>query len=316
MLRLFGFTMIFISLLRAGDPVLSYSSVWGTSAGDPISATAVDAKGDVYVAGATNQAIPLVSPLQPKLGTGNCAAETPHEVTPCPDVFLAKLDATGTKILYSTYLGDNGLDVFGGLAVDTQGNAYIAFTSYQPQLFAPAGPGGTARVRKVSPDGSALLYDQSLGTSTRAAGVAADASGDALVTGTSFGTAFPAVHAIQPQSLVKSMFVTTDGGSTWSAIQTGALQVNALAIPPGQSSIIYAATSSGLLKSVDGGATWTNLIASAVSATLVALDPKNPAIVYAVYAAPPVNGALPAAITLARSADAGATWTVISGGIP
>jgi hypothetical protein len=42
------------------------------------------------------------------------------------DAFVTKLNATGTALLYSTYLGGNGLfDVGNGIVVDTAGNAYV-----------------------------------------------------------------------------------------------------------------------------------------------------------------------------------------------
>jgi hypothetical protein len=216
---------------------------------------------------------------------------------------VAKLDPTGTQILYSTYLGDIGLDLLGGLAVDAEGNAYIAATSYPSSdalgvSLGPAVSQGTGFVRKLNQNRSALLYTQFLGANTQGNGISVDSSGNALVAGTTYSNAFPAVNAIQAQIPVKSMFVTTDGGSAWNPVSTGALQVYGLAIPPGQSSTIYAATTLGLLKTIDSGSTWTNLIPSALP-TLVTLDPQNPSTVYAAYSvatSPPTT--LPAPTTM------------------
>ena len=273
---------------------------------------ATDAVGNVYIAGNANGAPPLVNAFQPNLGLGNCSPET-RISEPCQDVFVAKLDPTATQIIYSTYLGDNGADWFGGLAVDALGNAYLAASAYPPGYYSQQ-PSftGHAFVRKLSPDGSALLYDKSLGASTQAARIALDATGNAYVAGTSFSASFPAVNAIQAQTVVTPIFVTRDGGATWSPMHAPASTVNMLAIPPGSSSTLYAATSGGLLKSLDGGATWTNLIPAAVAATVVVLDPKTPSTVYAVYAAPPANN-LPSQTILARSVDSGATWNILSG---
>lgn len=270
-----------------------------------------DAVGNVYIAGQTNGSVPLVNPLQPGLGLGNCSPETVFE--PCQDVFVAKLDPAATQLIYSTYLGDNGADWFGAFAADAAGDAYLAVNSYPPGFYSmqPLGT-GHGFVRKLSPDGSALLYDKSLGASTQAGGIALDASGNAYIAGTSFSASFAAVKAIQSQPVITPIYVTKDGGATWNPIHAPATTVNMLAILPGSSSTLYAATSTGLLKSLDSGATFTNLIPSAVAATVVVLDPKTPSTVYTVYLAPPV-GTLPSQTILARSLDSGATWSVLSG---
>jgi Beta-propeller repeat len=100
--------------------------------------------------------------------------------------------------------------------VDAQGNVLVAATSYPPQRFPPSNlltTGGNALIRKLSPDGSALVYSVSLVLNTQASGVAVDSSGNALIVGTSYTTAFPTTgNAIQPQTLIKSMFVTNHAG--------------------------------------------------------------------------------------------------------
>ena len=256
--------------------------------------------------------------LQPNVGTGDCSPE-PNVLEACQDVYLAKLDPTATQILYCTYLGDDGFDWFGGLAVDAQGDAYFAATGYPAQAFFGRQPSGTgyAFVRKLSPDGSALLYDKSLRANTQAGAIALDSSGNAYLTGTSFSASFPAVHALQPQPVVTPIFVTKDGGASWNPVHMPAPTVNMLAIAPGSSATLYAAASVGLLKSIDGGASWTNLIPTAIAATVVVLDPKTPSTVYAVYWAA-ASGSLQSQSVLARSLDAGATWSNLrhSAGFP
>jgi uncharacterized protein (TIGR03437 family) len=287
------------------DPVIGS---FGTLSAE-ILGVATDAVGNVYIAGNTDYgAPPIVNALQPNLGSGNCSPEDVPE--PCQDVFVAKLDPTATTIIYSTYLGDNGADWFGGLAVDAQGNAYLAASAYPAEYYdeQPTAT-GHAFVRKLSPDGSALLYDKSLGAATKAARIVVDASGNAYVTGTSFSASFSAVNAIQSQTVIIPIYVTKDGGATWSPIHAPASTVSMLAIPSGESSTLYAATSAGLLKSLDGGATWTNLIPTAIAAGVVVLDPKTPSTVYTVYADASNFGQLS---NLARSVDAGATWNILN----
>src|SRR5262249_34999543 len=95
------------------DPPLIYSTYHGGSGLDYAYALAVDTIGNTYVtggAGSTN--FPTTNPMQAALrGT--------------EDVFVTKINPSGTAKLYSTYLGGAGVDEGHGIAVDVQGNAYI-----------------------------------------------------------------------------------------------------------------------------------------------------------------------------------------------
>jgi hypothetical protein len=221
MIRWCGFFFLSSSLLRAGDPVLSYSALWAPTGGSPTSTVVTDSNGNIFVAGATNQAIPQVNALQPKLGSGNCGLE--NVAAPCPDIFAAKLDPNGTQILFSTYLGDNGYDVFGGLAVDAEGNLYVAGTGYAPTPFYPAEKAGTAFVRKLNANGSALLYSQSLGANTQAGGIAVDASGNLLVAGASYSGATGGQHAFVSK-------LSPSGSVIWTKPLAGSGMDQALAV--------------------------------------------------------------------------------------
>ena len=84
------------------DPVLSYSSYLGGSGNDRIPIIAVDATGRVYLAGNTTSTnFPTASPVQLSYGGGPF------------DVFVAKLNATGTALVYSTYFGGLGAEEIG-----------------------------------------------------------------------------------------------------------------------------------------------------------------------------------------------------------
>ena len=117
--------------LFAGDAFVAKFTSNGTLAwltyvggkGDDVPhAIAVDAQGNVYIAGFTNSLdFPLKNPAQAAFGGRGGVA-----VAPIGDAFLTKLNPTGTQLLYSTYLGGRNDDVALGLALDSAGNAYVA----------------------------------------------------------------------------------------------------------------------------------------------------------------------------------------------
>src|SRR5579864_2669473 len=188
------------------DPVMSYSTYLGGNGNDFGNAITVDGAGNAYVTGVTSAAnFPTKNPLQSKSGG-------------LQDVFVTKLNATGTGLVYSTYLGGSGQDFGQGIAIDGAGNAYVAgFTAsanfpttsnaFQTAIVTGAGR-FDAFLAKLNPNGSALLYSTYLGGSgdDRGLGVAADGAGNAYVTGFTGSTSdFP--HTA-------GAFQATSGGGT------------------------------------------------------------------------------------------------------
>src|SRR5882672_6446297 len=155
------------------DPVLSYSTYLGDSGfTDLRSSIAVDRDGNAYVAGFTNSKdFPTTAgAFQPS--NGDCCGSG-------SDVFVTKLDPTGTGLVYSTYLGGINFDQIGGIAVDTDGNAYLTGNTNSPNFPTTPGAFGTslngggsnfgtnsssdAFVTKLNATGSALVYSTYLG---------------------------------------------------------------------------------------------------------------------------------------------------------
>ncbi len=96
------------------DPVLVYSTYLGGRTEDKGNTITVDATGNAYIIGFTDSAnFPLANARQTVFGG------QPQ------DVFVAKLNAAGTGLVYSTYLGGDGQDHGSAIAVDASGNAYI-----------------------------------------------------------------------------------------------------------------------------------------------------------------------------------------------
>jgi beta-propeller repeat-containing protein len=156
---------------------------------------AVDASGNAYVTGNTPSTdFPTANALQSTLGAGAVN-----------NAFVTKLNANGSALVYSTYLGGSVSDGGNGIAVDSSGNANVTGATSSPNfptanaLQPTFGGGGDAFVTKINPSGSALIYSSYLGGSNTDYGqsIAVDTSGNAYVTGWTLSTNFPTANALQ-----------------------------------------------------------------------------------------------------------------------
>jgi len=214
------------------DPVLVYSSYLGgdtavTGGSDYARAVAVDASGNVYVAGGTqSNAYPTTDGALSRTFGGSA------------DAFVTKFNASGT-VQYSTYLGTSSPDEAYGIAVDAAGNAYIAgytdstkfpVTSDAYQKTSRGGREGF--VAKLAPDGRSLVYATYIGGSStdEIRGLALAPSGEVWVTGRTYSSDFPVTpNALQtanagtPDSFVSKLdangrtllFSTFCGGASY-----------------------------------------------------------------------------------------------------
>jgi beta-propeller repeat-containing protein len=183
------------------DPILTYSTFIGGSNGDDDGrAIAIDAAGNVYVTGSTTSTnFQTVAPIQGANGN-------PDPDDDASDVFVVKISASGTQLLYSTYLGGNNDDDANGITVDSSGSVTIVGSTASPSDF-PTTPGAIRRlcnaatngscldafVAKLNPSGSALTFSTYLGGTgdDEARAVAGDAAGGVYVAGKTSSTNFP-----------------------------------------------------------------------------------------------------------------------------
>lgn len=176
------------------DPSLAYSTFLGGSDSDTMSAIAIDSSGAAYLTGTTASSNYPVTPGVFQSTFSSC--------------FVTKLNASGTAVVYSSFLGGSGTTHGGetgsAIAVDSTGDAFIVGTAnstnfptttgaYQTTNRAAAASGSNAFVTKVNPTGTALVYSTYLGGTTTDGGLALalDSSGNAYVAGFSYSTNFP-----------------------------------------------------------------------------------------------------------------------------
>ncbi|OFW04364.1 MAG: hypothetical protein A3G20_02675 [Acidobacteria bacterium RIFCSPLOWO2_12_FULL_59_11] len=186
----------FVSKLNPTGSALVYSTYLGGSGSEASYGMAVDAEGHAYVTGSTSSVdFPTQNAFDGTLSGGG-------------DLFVAKLNPTGSALLYSTYLGGSSHEYGLGIAVDASGNMYVLgnttstdFPTVNP-LQATLNGREDAFVSKLNPTGSALIYSTYLGGSgewERVYDIAVDSAGNAIVVGETNSADFPTtLTSLQP----------------------------------------------------------------------------------------------------------------------
>ncbi len=183
----------FVAKLDPAGSALVYATYLGGSGWEEGRSIAVDPQGNAYVTGTTD------SPDFP----GTAGAPDPRQEY--TEAFVAKLNATGSGLMYATYLGGGLLEEGFGIAVDGAGGAVVIGTTWSPDFpttpgafdptwnEAPGDNNGDVYVARVTPLGDAFSYATFLGGSLQDTGfgVAVSRFGEAFVTGSTESTDFP-----------------------------------------------------------------------------------------------------------------------------
>ncbi len=168
------------------DPDLAWSTYLGDSGDDAAGGVAVDSAGNAYMTGFTASS---------NFPTTAGAFDTTYNGG--YDAFVAKLNASGSGLAYSTYLGGSMAE---DIAVDSAGNAYMTGLTSSSNFPTTAGAfdttyngNGDAFVAELNTSGSSLVYSTYLGGSGGDEGwdIAVDSAGNAYVTGDTTLTDFP-----------------------------------------------------------------------------------------------------------------------------
>jgi len=200
------------------DPVFNYSTYLGGSTEDRAQAIAIDANGNAYLTGTT---FSFNFPV-----TIDAYSTTYRNGS---DIFVTKLTADGSGLVYSTYLGGDDYDQPYGLALDSSGNAYV--TGYTASMNYPTTPGAyqtvltpfyysDAFVTKLSADGTSLVYSTFLGGSSddQSKAIAVGADGSAYVAGITQSANFPTTPGAYKTTITSTDAFVTKLNSAGSAL--------------------------------------------------------------------------------------------------
>ncbi len=184
----------FVVKLNSTGTQLIYATFLGGASYDWSEDLTVDGVGQAYITGDTYSAdFPAV--FGPGYDLGLNGGQ---------DGFVVKLDMTGTRLIYATFLGGATWDASSSVAVDTVGQAYVTGLTWSSDFSAVDGPGyditfngrGDAFVIKLNAAGDRLLYATFLGGENSEEGrdIALDSVGQAYVTGYTNTPGFPAAR--------------------------------------------------------------------------------------------------------------------------
>jgi hypothetical protein len=226
---------VFVTKLNSGGSALLYSTYLGGSSIDNGFGIAIDSSGNAYMTGI---AVSGNYPTTP--GAFDTTFNTNN------DVVVSKLNAAGSALVYSTYIGGINVDQAQGIAVDSAGNAFITGFTQSNNYPTTAGAfdttynagNGDVFATKLNATGTALTYSTFIGADglDRGRGIAIDAAGNAYLTGFTDSATFPTTTGAFDETFNGSndVFVTkmnaTGTGLIYSTFIGGSSEDNGFAI--------------------------------------------------------------------------------------
>ncbi|HXE76040.1 MAG TPA: SBBP repeat-containing protein [Candidatus Xenobia bacterium] len=182
----------FVTKLNSTGTALVYSTYLGGAGFDRGSGIAVDASDNAYITGSTTSTVfpTTMGAFDTSCGTdGTCNGGS-------NDAFVTKINAAGSALSYSTYLGGSDNDSGNAIAVDASGNAYVggssSSTNFPNDVIGSPPSAPNAFLTKVNAAGSALSYSFLIGGNggDNGIGVAVDGAGSAYLAGFTSSTDF------------------------------------------------------------------------------------------------------------------------------
>ncbi len=261
-----------MKLNPAGNAVI-YQTWLGGGGNDVGNKIAVDASGNAVVVGTTTSGdFPLSNALQTTLKGGN-------------DAFVTKLNAAGSALLFSTYLGGDSSETGAALTLDANGNVYVTGATYSTDF-------------PLQNSWQSVKQGSLLHTSANAGG-AWSALGSGL-------NAVQINHlAVDPKTATtlyaateRGVFKSTSSGAMWALLaDTPFSFATQVVIDPVTPTTLYVMAGTALYQSVDGGVTW-NLRPAPSGPRFLVIDPLTPTTLYATASGQHII----------KSTDGGATW--------
>lgn len=184
----------YVTKIKSDGSDLIYSTLLGGNKSDEGSSITIDAYGNAYITGYTySNNFPVKNNIFSYKDIGYYS-----------DVFITKINPSGTDLIFSTYLGGTNTDRGYSIDVDAKGNVYVVGTTLSNNFYTrnpiQSSKSGVVDsfLTKISPSGTEVIYSTYLGGSNYeiAESVDIDSSGNVYVAGVTNSSNFLVLNQI------------------------------------------------------------------------------------------------------------------------